>query len=88
MNEKLKKILVFIGGFIASISSALLFNRFKRRNGNNVSNNGIGADTTGTKQPNDDRTNGKIEARIDTIESITRANKNIFDKIRKRKENT
>lgn len=87
MNEKLKKILVFIGGIIASISSALLFNRFSKRR-NNVSNKGIGADTTRAEQPNDDRTKGKIEARIDTIESITRANKNIFDKIRKRKENT
>ena len=86
MKETLKKILVVIGGAIFSFGSALLFNRFKRRNGNNVSNNGIGADTIGTKQPNDDRTNGKIEARIDTIESITRANKNIFDKVRKRKK--
>lgn len=87
MNETLKKILVVIGGAIFSFGSALLFNRFSKRR-NNVSNNGIGADTTRTEQPNDDRTNGKIEARIDTIESITRANKNIFDKVRKRKENT
>ena len=87
MNEKIKKIFIAIGSFFVSVFSALLFFRFRNKNRNNVSNNGIGVNTTRTEQSNDDRTNGKIEARIDTIESITRANKNIFDKVRKRKEN-
>lgn len=86
MNDTLIKALVIIGGAIFSFGSAWLFNRFKRRNRTNVSDNRNRTDTTRTEQSNDDRTNGKIEARLDTIESIARANQNIFDTVRKRKK--
>lgn len=84
MNEKLK-IIIYVGVIIFSFFISMLCIRSKR---NGIHNNRKRTDTAGTEQSNADRTNGRIENRLDTVESITGANSKIFNEVRKRKKDT